>query len=112
MELMEPVSGNWCWISSEETTLRYALGHGWRFAIILITICIYIYVFIYMRRRLSYLQETSRTYSYDYGRDLHDLSAMAVPANADWKNDVSKTQVDEENPASMATPADRPRASG
>lgn len=104
MKVMEPVSGNWCWISAEKTKLRYALTHGWRFGIIIITICIYVYVFIYMRKRLSYLQETSRTFSYDYGRDLHDLSAMASPpANTDFK-DGSRTErmlVDEENPGPL-----------
>ncbi|KAK0654274.1 hypothetical protein DIS24_g5396 [Lasiodiplodia hormozganensis] len=102
MHQMKPVSGNWCWISSEKTNLRYALGHGWRFAIIIITICIYIYVFIYMRKRLSYLQETSRTYSYDYGRDLHDMSALSsLPQKGDMKGSSSGglMVIDEENPA-------------
>ncbi|KAH7057049.1 hypothetical protein B0J12DRAFT_402349 [Macrophomina phaseolina] len=101
MKVMEPVSGNWCWISAEKTNLRYALTHGWRFGIIIVTILIYIYVFVYMRKRLSYLQETSRTFSYDYGRDLHDLGAMATPsANMDFKDGPRNeplTVIDEEN---------------
>lgn len=102
MHQMKPVSGNWCWISSEKTNLRYALGHGWRFGIIIITILIYIYVFVYMRKRLSYLQETSRTYSYDYGRDLHDMSALSsLPPKGDMKGGASGglMVIDEENPA-------------
>lgn len=109
MKQMKPVSGNWCWISAEKTTLRYALGHGWRFGIIIITICIYIYVFVYMRKRLSYLQETSRTYSYDYGRDLHDLSTRLE--NQDYKDPSSPQPmlVDEEAPApGSSTPSSTP----
>ncbi|GME64580.1 Glucose receptor Git3 [Neofusicoccum parvum] len=108
MKQMKPVSGNWCWISAEKTTLRYALGHGWRFGIIIITICIYIYVFVYMRKRLSYLQETSRTYSYDYGRDLHDLSTRLE--NQDYKDPSSPQPmlVDEEAPAPGSTPTPPP----
>ncbi|KKY21044.1 putative glucose receptor git3 [Diplodia seriata] len=100
MHQMKPVSGNWCWISSEKIGLRYALGHGWRFAIILITIAIYVYVFTYMKKRLSYLQETSRTYSYDYGRDLHDLSALAPSDSKDCpKPNGGLAVIDEENPS-------------
>ncbi|KAL1636936.1 hypothetical protein SLS58_009542 [Diplodia intermedia] len=100
MHQMKPVSGNWCWISSEKTGLRYALGHGWRFAIIIITIAIYAYVFTYMKKRLSYLQETSRTYSYDYGRDLHDLSALAPSDSKDGpKPNGGLAVIDEENPS-------------
>ncbi|KAH6979453.1 Alpha/Beta hydrolase protein [Fusarium venenatum] len=50
---MEPVGGNWCWISSTRSDLRYGLTHGWRFFIIFITIVIYIYIWIYLRRHLG-----------------------------------------------------------
>ncbi|OJD30307.1 glucose receptor git3 protein [Diplodia corticola] len=103
MHQMKPVSGNWCWISAEKTYLRYALGHGWRFAIIIITVSIYVYVFTYMKKRLSYLQETSRAYSYDYGRGLHDLSALATApqTKGDFKDGPNGglMVIDEENPA-------------
>jgi hypothetical protein len=48
MGVMGPVSGNWCWITSDRTGLRYGLVHGWRFAIIGITIAIYSYVWWYL----------------------------------------------------------------
>ncbi|OBS19235.1 hypothetical protein FPOA_10959 [Fusarium poae] len=50
---MEPVGGNWCWISSTRSDLRYGLTHGWRFFIIFVTIVIYIYIWIYLRRHLG-----------------------------------------------------------
>jgi hypothetical protein len=50
MGKMGPVSGNWCWIVSSQTGLRYALTHGWRIAIIFFTAGIYIFVWWYMNR--------------------------------------------------------------
>ncbi|POS70760.1 hypothetical protein DHEL01_v210848 [Diaporthe helianthi] len=49
---IEPVTGNWCWIAQDPAYLRYALGHGWRFAIFLAVIGIYVAVFFSVRRRL------------------------------------------------------------
>ncbi|EKG11916.1 hypothetical protein MPH_10959 [Macrophomina phaseolina MS6] len=71
LDLYQPVSGNWCWITPKPVYLRYALTHGWRFAIILVTICIYAYVFVYMHRRLRLRNDTSRSYSFDYGNDVN-----------------------------------------
>ncbi|KKY21650.1 putative glucose receptor git3 [Diplodia seriata] len=50
--------GNWCWITSQRTDLRYALGHGWRFAIMFITIGVYIYVWWYMRQHFQKMAGT------------------------------------------------------
>ncbi|KAI9146975.1 G protein-coupled glucose receptor regulating Gpa2-domain-containing protein [Paramyrothecium foliicola] len=50
---IRPVSGNWCWISSERTDLRYGLTHGWRFAIIGITISIYSYIWWYLSKHFK-----------------------------------------------------------
>lgn len=47
------VSGNWCWISFEEKTLRWALGHAWRLFIVAIMLVIYILIFFRVRRRLK-----------------------------------------------------------
>jgi hypothetical protein len=47
------VSGNWCWIEKQFTRQRYALNHGWRFAIFIVTLCTYAFVFVYMSRRLK-----------------------------------------------------------
>lgn len=47
------VSGNWCWISFEEKTLRWALGHAWRLCIVAIMLFIYMFIFIQVRRRLK-----------------------------------------------------------
>lgn len=53
--IVGPVSGNWCWIESQYLGLRYALGHGWRIAIVLITALTYIVVFIVVKRRYEHL---------------------------------------------------------
>lgn len=49
---IEPVTGNWCWISREPLYLRYVLGHGWRFFVFVAVIGIYAAVFLNVRRRL------------------------------------------------------------
>ncbi|KAK8197544.1 G protein-coupled glucose receptor regulating Gpa2-domain-containing protein [Phyllosticta capitalensis] len=79
MHQIAPVSGNWCWISGEKPYLRYALGHAWRFGIIIITVVIYAYVFFYMRKRFRYIEETISTGSYDYGRSFHHELAVVPP---------------------------------
>ncbi|KXJ96870.1 G protein-coupled glucose receptor regulating Gpa2-domain-containing protein [Microdochium bolleyi] len=59
MGQMAPVSGNWCWISRDRTDLRYALAHGWRFAVIAVTICTYTYIWIYITRHFKSLGSVS-----------------------------------------------------
>jgi hypothetical protein len=49
----QPVSGNWCWISSDDRALRYALGHAWRLTIISTIICLFTYLFIFVHRHFS-----------------------------------------------------------
>ncbi|KAF2180879.1 hypothetical protein K469DRAFT_590954 [Zopfia rhizophila CBS 207.26] len=67
LNLIGPVSGNWCWIVNDRNHMRYVLTHGWRFAIIIITFCIYIHVFLFMHRRLRLRKNMSgRLYSFDY----------------------------------------------
>lgn len=61
--------------------LRYALTHGWRFAIILVTLCIYAYVFVYMHRRLRMRDNTDRSYSFDYGDDVNGFEMNFRMAN-------------------------------
>ncbi|OJD31877.1 glucose receptor git3 protein [Diplodia corticola] len=53
LSALQPFGGNWCWISVHRTDLRYALGHGWRFCIIVATICMYIYMYTYIQRHFS-----------------------------------------------------------
>ncbi|KAL1614806.1 hypothetical protein SLS54_009463 [Diplodia seriata] len=65
LHTMAPVSGNWCWITSQRTDLRYALGHGWRFAIMFITIGVYIYVWWYMRQHFQKMAGTQAKGSID-----------------------------------------------
>lgn len=65
---MGPVSGNWCWIMSTRTDLRYALTHGWRIAIIFITSGIYLFVWWYMNRHFRSMVSTI-TSSGGTGRD-------------------------------------------
>lgn len=55
---MGPVSGNWCWIMSTRTDLRYALTHGWRIAIIFVTSGIYLFVWWYMNRHFRSMVST------------------------------------------------------
>lgn len=55
---MGPVSGNWCWIMSTRTDLRYALTHGWRIAIIFCTTGIYIFVWWFMHRHFRSIVST------------------------------------------------------
>ncbi|GAM88211.1 hypothetical protein ANO11243_062420 [Dothideomycetidae sp. 11243] len=58
-----PVSGNWCWIIPEKNNLRYGLGHGIRFAVIIATIIIYGIVFRIVREKLaSSLQSSQKLY--------------------------------------------------
>lgn len=49
MGAMSPVGTNWCWITAARPDLRYALTHGWRFAVIFGTIAIYLYIWFYLR---------------------------------------------------------------
>ncbi|KAB2572072.1 hypothetical protein DBV05_g9303 [Lasiodiplodia theobromae] len=74
LQTMVPVSGNWCWISAKRTDLRYALGHGWRFAIIFTTIGVYIYVWCYMRGHFQMMESTQVKGSIDTGRSFHSRS--------------------------------------
>ncbi|KAH7058925.1 G protein-coupled glucose receptor regulating Gpa2-domain-containing protein [Macrophomina phaseolina] len=53
LRVLQPVSGNWCWITKDRTDLRYALGHGWRFSIIIATILIYGYIYFYIQHHFS-----------------------------------------------------------
>jgi hypothetical protein len=62
MNELVPVSGNWCWISGKRTDLRYALGHGWRFCIVVITIGIYTRIWIYMGRHFKNLALSTPSY--------------------------------------------------
>ncbi|KAL5113662.1 hypothetical protein ACEQ8H_008449 [Pleosporales sp. CAS-2024a] len=50
MQKMQPATGNWCWIDPKPRYLRYVLGHGWRFCIVIVTMAIYLYIWLYMRR--------------------------------------------------------------
>lgn len=63
---IRPVSGNWCWISGKNTELRYALGHAWRFSIIIATIGIYVYIWIYMSRHYKMLNLVTTGESYNH----------------------------------------------
>ena len=54
-----PVSGNWCWVVDGRNGLRYGLGHGIRFAIIIATIIIYGIVFYTVRSKLATTLQSS-----------------------------------------------------
>ncbi|KAK8159520.1 G protein-coupled glucose receptor regulating Gpa2-domain-containing protein [Phyllosticta citrichinensis] len=74
LRVVAPVSGNWCWISQDKTALRYALGHGWRFAVMFGTMFIYIYLAAYMRKNFfsSYLSDISSGASYGISDAVDD----------------------------------------
>ena len=76
--VMAPVSGNWCWITEDKTALRYALGHGWRFAVIFSTMFIYIYLAAYMRKNFfsSYLSDSDGSGSLEYSASHGDPSSQ------------------------------------
>lgn len=80
MNKIEPVTGNWCWIAQDPPYLRYALGHGWRFAIFLAVIGIYVAVFFSVRRRLSKRNQEPklrRSYSFSmYTDSASDVNTM------------------------------------
>lgn len=82
MNRIEPVSGNWCWISSQPSYLRYVLGHGWRFLIFLIVIGCYGATFFSVRRRLGQRNRTptlDRSYSFSmYTSNAPDVNASMV----------------------------------
>lgn len=77
----QPVSGNWCWLSAESTALRYALGHGWRLAIIFTIICLYTYLFVYMHQ---------------YFRSLREIKAPNIDSGADTSTEVEEVKNMEE----------------
>ncbi|CAG8955939.1 hypothetical protein HYFRA_00008792 [Hymenoscyphus fraxineus] len=52
-----PVTGNWCWLDAKKPALRYALGHGWRIAIIFTVASLYAYLFFYIQRHFSMMDK-------------------------------------------------------
>lgn len=60
MGVMSPVSGNWCWITSKRTDLRYAMTHGWRIAIIFLTVVLYAYIWWYVHCHFKALFGSAR----------------------------------------------------
>lgn len=77
MNKIEPVSGNWCWIAQQPLYLRYALGHGWRYAIFLVVIGCYGAIFFGVRRRLSQ-RNRSPTLNRSYSFSMYTSSAPDV----------------------------------
>lgn len=79
---IEPVSGNWCWISSQPAYLRYALGHGWRYLIFLVVAGCYGAIFLSVRRRLGRRNRAptlDRSYSFSmYTSDAKDVNVSMV----------------------------------
>ncbi|KAE9565972.1 hypothetical protein CGMCC3_g17844 [Colletotrichum fructicola] len=59
MGVMEPVSGNWCWITQDRPDLRFALAHVWRLWIMFTTVCIYAFVWRYLSQHLRATASTS-----------------------------------------------------
>ncbi|OJD31291.1 glucose receptor git3 protein [Diplodia corticola] len=87
LQTMAPVSGNWCWISSSRTDLRYALGHGWRFAIMFVTIGVYVYVWWYMRQHFQMMAGTTHAEAKDSTAGLNPASS----AGGSWRASFTAT---------------------
>ncbi|KAK7955354.1 hypothetical protein PG988_016048 [Apiospora saccharicola] len=77
-----PVSGNWCWIKPQRTTLRYGLTHSWRMGIFVATVVIYTYIYIYLKRTFNRfalslstttgnLTTGTHTHTHNAGPDVH-----------------------------------------
>ncbi|KAK7514930.1 G protein-coupled glucose receptor regulating Gpa2-domain-containing protein [Phyllosticta citriasiana] len=63
LDAVQPIGGNWCWIAKERVALRYALGDGWRVAIILSTSFIYLHIYTYVRRHFKGIKELQEVMS-------------------------------------------------
>ncbi|KAK1984716.1 G protein-coupled glucose receptor regulating Gpa2-domain-containing protein [Colletotrichum cereale] len=77
MGTIQPVSGNWCWITRDRPDLRYALTHGWRFGIIFTTILIYMYVWWYLGRHFRSMASTSDPL-YDSGNSTGNIVKSSI----------------------------------
>lgn len=81
---IEPVTGNWCWISRDPLYLRYVLAHGWRFAIFVIVAGLYVAIFLHVRRRLSQRNRTptlNRAYSFSMYADSASVTNVSMIHN-------------------------------
>ncbi|THV65423.1 hypothetical protein D6D28_09118, partial [Aureobasidium pullulans] len=74
LQVFGPVSGNWCWIKSDELELRYALAHGWRFTIILGIIAIYTYITFRLGQHFGWIKQNAYT-----GSSVSNSNATSIP---------------------------------
>jgi hypothetical protein len=88
-----PVSGNWCWISKSRPDLRYALTHGWRFAIIFTTIVIYLYIWWYLGR---YFRSVVNTFGTMFGSNEQGSNVKSTMLPVHERN--SSISIDESMP--------------
>lgn len=79
MGVMMPSGANWCWISASRTDLRYALTHGWRFAVIAAIIFIYVYVYWHTSRRFKALENLESTGLHSVPAHSRNLSVRKSP---------------------------------
>lgn len=66
LNVMTPVSGNWCWITAKRPDLRYGLTHGWRIGIIFLTVLLYAYIWWFVHRHFKALFGSRRAARYGY----------------------------------------------
>lgn len=66
LNVMTPVSGNWCWITAKRPDLRYSLTHGWRIGIIFLTVLLYAYIWWFVHRHFKALFGSRRGARYGY----------------------------------------------
>ncbi|KAK9727463.1 hypothetical protein K7432_001796 [Basidiobolus ranarum] len=60
-----PVSGNWCWLPPHPAWVRYALTHGFRFAIIPLVFFFYIRLYLILKKTSLSQNSSDQTYAND-----------------------------------------------
>lgn len=66
LNVMTPVSGNWCWITAKRPDLRYSLTHGWRIGIIFLTVILYAYIWWFVHHHFRALFGSRRGTRHGY----------------------------------------------
>ncbi|KAK8151967.1 G protein-coupled glucose receptor regulating Gpa2-domain-containing protein [Phyllosticta citribraziliensis] len=123
LDAVQPIGGNWCWIAKQRIALRYALGDGWRVAIIFSTSFIYLYIYTYVRRHfkgIKQLQEvmsdpvppqdsSPRPMPFSHPNDPLELELdLAKPSRVEYRTETCSAipEVDESVPSQSLTLAE------
>ncbi|KAK8226995.1 G protein-coupled glucose receptor regulating Gpa2-domain-containing protein [Phyllosticta capitalensis] len=110
---IQPIGGNWCWIPKRRIALRYALGDGWRVAIILSTSFIYLYIYVYVRRHFKGIKQLQASLS-DPGPSKDSFSRLrSLPfrhPNEPLELELAKPSRAEYRPETCSAIPERPLA--